>query len=99
MDGWRRLKNKYEDDGFDPLDPEKAAVRFVHKPKSEFGTSGRSAGASEPASLSSGVSGSDPAGAELDNALADLEDAPIEIQLFVLLVALAVAGYIVFSIL
>jgi hypothetical protein len=45
------------------------------------------------------VGSSDPAGAELDNALEELEDAPIEIQLFVLLVALAVAGYIVLTIL
>jgi hypothetical protein len=99
MDGWRRLKNKYEGDGFDPLEPQKAAVRFVHKPKAEFGTGGRSAGSSGSASLSSGVGSSDPAGAELDNALEELEDAPIEIQLFVLLVALAVAGYIVLTIL
>lgn len=62
-DGWRKLKNEYQHDSFD-FDPSSAPVRFIHKPKSEYG---------------SGKTASDYAGAEagsLDNAYdADLEQA------------------------
>jgi len=40
MDGWRRVKNQYEQRGLDPMQMEQAPLVFIHKDESRFGTSG-----------------------------------------------------------
>lgn len=44
MDGWRRMKNQYEQRGLDPMQMEQAPVVFIHKDKSRFGTLGTDSG-------------------------------------------------------
>lgn len=40
MDGWRRLKNDYENQAGMGMNPDDAPVRFIHKRKSNYGTGG-----------------------------------------------------------
>ena len=38
MDGWRKLKNDYDDQMGMDMNPDKAPVKFIHKSKSNYGT-------------------------------------------------------------
>ena len=38
MDGWRKLKNDYENQGGLGMDPNSAPVKFIHKRKENYGT-------------------------------------------------------------
>lgn len=59
MDGWRKLKNDYENQGGLGMDPNSAPVKFIHKRKENYGT-GASAGDYEQ----SGVGGQGGNGAD-----------------------------------
>lgn len=78
MDGWRRLKNDYEQQGLDPMAMDQAPVTFIHKPESEYGAGGSQGstssrgGSHAPSGGSlSGAGGSSGEGVDIDAVVAD----------------------------
>lgn len=64
MDGWRRLKNEYEQRGLDPMEMDKAPVVFIHKKESTFGAA--SGGSSQGAMFGGGGGGASTGGGDVD---------------------------------
>jgi hypothetical protein len=79
MEGWRRIKNEYNG-GF-AMEPELAETKFIHKPKSEFGTSGSQQNKTVTGSAAGSSAIMSDAG-EFD--LSNLDDAPLWYQIAVL---------------
>ena len=67
MDGWRRLKNDYENQTGIDMSPDTAPVKFIHKKKSKYGEG-------ESADQYERTSGSDQAGDGVEQLASVLED-------------------------